>query len=153
MRRCWLGGWPIVYSKDEILTLYLNEIYYGNLAYGVEAAAQAYFGKSVRELDLAECAFLAGLPQSPSAYDPFDDPEAAEQRQAVVLDLMVKAGFVDPRRSRVAKQEQLYFAAAPFPIQRAPLRHVRAPLAGRRVRHWRRCTGAAWGSTRPWTSI
>ncbi|MBC8264926.1 MAG: transglycosylase domain-containing protein, partial [Anaerolineales bacterium] len=54
------------YSKDEILALYLNESYYGNLAYGVEAAAQAYFGKSVGELDLAECTLLAGLPQSPA---------------------------------------------------------------------------------------
>ncbi len=107
------------YSKDEILALYLNEIYYGNLAYGVEAAAQAYFGKSVGELDLAECALLAGLPQSPAIYNPLENPQAARERQAVVLDLMVKNGYIDEEEARLAREEQLHFAAVPFPI-RAP---------------------------------
>ena len=107
------------YSKDEILALYLNESYYGNLAYGVEAAAQAYFGKSVDELDLAECALLAGLPQSPAIYNPLENPQAARERQAVVLELMVKNGYVDNEAARLAKEEQLHFAAVPFPI-RAP---------------------------------
>jgi membrane carboxypeptidase/penicillin-binding protein len=57
------------------LALYLNHAYYGNLAYGVEAAARAYFGKSVSELDLAECALLAGLPQAPALYDPLTTPK------------------------------------------------------------------------------
>jgi len=65
------------YSKDRILELYLNEVYYGNLAYGVEAAAQTYFGRSVGQLDLAELTFIAGLPQAPSAYDPYANPSAA----------------------------------------------------------------------------
>jgi 1A family penicillin-binding protein len=117
------------YSKDEILALYLNETYYGNLAYGVEAAAQAYFGKSVAELDLAECALLAGLPQSPALYNPLTDPEAAKERQAVVLDLMVKQGYIDEAQAQLAREEQLHFASVPFPI-RAPhfVMHVRRLL-------------------------
>ncbi len=107
------------YSKDEILALYLNESYYGNLAYGVEAAAQAYFGKSVDELDLAECTLLAGLPQSPVIYNPLENPQAARQRQAVVLELMAKNGYIGEEEARLAKEEQLHFAAVPFPI-RAP---------------------------------
>jgi 1A family penicillin-binding protein len=117
------------YSKDEILALYLDETYYGNLAYGVEAAAQAYFGKSAAELDLAECALLAGLPQSPALYNPLIDPETAKERQAVVLDLMVKHGYIDEAQARLAKEEQLHFASMPFPI-RAPhfVMHVRRLL-------------------------
>jgi len=107
------------YSKDEILALYLNEVYYGNVAYGVEAAAQAYFGKSVGELDLAECTLLAGLPQSPAIYNPLENPQAAGERQAVVLELMVKNGYIDKQEARLAGEEQLHFAAVPFPI-RAP---------------------------------
>jgi 1A family penicillin-binding protein len=107
------------YSKDEILVLYLNETYYGNLAYGVEAAAQAYFGKSVSELDLAECALLAGLPQSPAIYNPLENPQAARERQAVVLELMVKNSYIGEEEARLSGEEQLHFAAVPFPI-RAP---------------------------------
>ena len=107
------------YSKDEILTLYLNETYYGNMAYGVEAAAQAYFGKSARDLDLAECALLAGLPQGPAPYNPLEALDAAKARQAVVLDLMVKQEYVTAHDAELAKAEPLDFAAALFPI-RAP---------------------------------
>ena len=64
-------------SKDEILALYLNQTYYGGMAYGVEAAAQTFFGKPAAELDLAECALLAGLPQAPALYNPFTDLQAA----------------------------------------------------------------------------
>ncbi len=76
------------YSKDEILELYLNEIYYGNLAYGVEAAAETYFGKSAKDLSIAEASFLAGLPQSPAIYDIYTDPEITLIRQQQVLVLM-----------------------------------------------------------------
>jgi len=107
------------YSKDEILTIYLNETYYGNLAYGIEAAARTYFAKSVAELDLAECAMLAGLPQSPSRYNPLENPKAARERQAVVLGLMVKHGFITQQEAELAAREDLAFAGAPFPI-RAP---------------------------------
>jgi 1A family penicillin-binding protein len=105
------------FSKDDILALYLNEAYYGNLAIGLEAAAQVYFGKSAGELDLAECALLAGLPQSTALYDPLTNLAAAKQRQAVVLDLMAKQGYVTPARAELAKAEDLQFAATPFPIE------------------------------------
>jgi 1A family penicillin-binding protein len=114
-------AWRIArqYSKDQILELYLNEIYFGNMAYGVEAAAQAYFGKPVRDLDLAESALLAGLPQSPAWYNPLENLEGARARQAVVLDLMVKQGYISGAQARMARKEKLYFASAPFEI-RAP---------------------------------
>jgi len=112
-------AWRIArtFSKDEVLALYLNEVYYGNLAYGLEAAARTYFGKSVRELSLAECALLAGLPQSPALYDPLTDPERARKRQRVVLGLMVEQGYITPEQAELAAQERLHFAATPFPIQ------------------------------------
>jgi 1A family penicillin-binding protein len=114
-------AWRIAqrYSKDQILELYLNEIYFGNLAYGVEAAAQAYFGKHVRDLDLAECAMLAGLPQAPVLYNPLEDQRAAKSRQAVVLELMVKHGTITAGAARLAQEEALQFAPSRFPI-RAP---------------------------------
>jgi len=105
------------YSKDEILALYLNQTYYGNLAYGIDAAARAYFGKAVSDLDLAECALLAGLPQSPAAYDPLSNPEAAKERQAVVLGLMVRAGMIDAAQAAAAQREPLAFAAERYPIE------------------------------------
>jgi penicillin-binding protein 1C len=76
------------YSKDEILELYLNEIYYGNLAYGIEAAAETYFGKTANQLTLAEASFLAGLPQSPSVYDIYTNRDVTLARQQQVLVLM-----------------------------------------------------------------
>jgi 1A family penicillin-binding protein len=76
------------YTKDEILELYLNEIYYGNLAYGVEAAAETYFGKSAKDLTMGEASFLAGLPQSPAVYDIYTNPEDTLIRQQQVLVLM-----------------------------------------------------------------
>lgn len=104
-------------SKDEILTLYLNETYFGNMAYGVEAAARAYFGKPVSQLDLAECALLAGLPQSPEAYNPLSNLPAAKARQKVVLELMVKAGYIPRSEAELAYQEPLYFASQLFRIE------------------------------------
>jgi penicillin-binding protein 1A len=82
------------FNKKEILYLYLNQIYLGHGAYGVEAAAENYFGKSVTELNLAECAILAGLPQAPSKYSPFRHPERAKQRQIYVLNRMVTEGYI-----------------------------------------------------------
>ena len=83
------------YTKDEILELYLNEIYYGNLAYGVEAAAETYFGTTASQLTLAQASFLAGLPQAPSVYDVYTNREAALGRQQTVLNLMVKLSAED----------------------------------------------------------
>ena len=105
------------YSKDEILALYLNQSYYGGLSYGVEAAAQTYFGKPAAELDLAESALLAGLPQAPSLYNPFLNPETAQERQKVVLGLMEKAGFITAQERELAEGEPLTFSTAPYPME------------------------------------
>ncbi len=105
------------YTKDEILALYLNQTYYGNLAYGIDAAARAYFGKSVEELGQAECALLAGLPQAPAWYDPLTDPDAARERQMVVLGLMVEHGFLTQDAADAALREPLSFAAQRYSIE------------------------------------
>ena len=117
-------------SKQEILALYLNEIYFGNMAYGVGAAARSYFAKSAAELDLAESALLAGLPQSPANYDPLTYLDAAKRRQKVVLDLMVKGGHISAREAALAFREPLHFASASTAIE-APhaCMLVRAELA------------------------
>jgi penicillin-binding protein 1C len=102
------------YDKDAILEMYLNTIYYGNLAYGIEAAAQTYFGKSARDLTLGEAALIAGLPQSPAILDPFNpDPriqEAVFARQRVVLDLMVQRGKITRAQAQAAQAEALVYA-------------------------------------------
>ncbi len=121
------------YSKDEILTLYLNETYYGNLAYGLEAASRTYFAKHAAELDLAECALLAGLPQSPANYNPLENPAAAQARQSIVLDLLVKHGYLSPAEADRARREKLSFAAVPFPIK-AP--HFVMYVRGELERHF-----------------
>jgi 1A family penicillin-binding protein len=118
LREVWLA-WRLTarYTKDEILALYLNQSYFGHFAYGIEAAAQAYFGKSAAELDLAECALLAGLLQSPARYNPLENPEAAAARQRVVLNLMVKDGHITTEEAAMATAEPLRFAPSPFPIE------------------------------------
>lgn len=105
------------YSKDEILELYLNQTYYGGLAYGVEAAAQTYFGKPVSELDLAESALIAGLAQAPGLYNPFTDPDAAKERQKVVLALMVRHGMITAAQQALAEAEPLLYTSTPYPIE------------------------------------
>lgn len=105
------------YSRDKILALYLNQTYYGNLAYGVESASRAYFGKGVAELTLAECAMLAGLPQAPASYDPLTNPEVSKARQRVVLDLMVKYGAITQAQADQAYAQPLQYASTPFPIE------------------------------------
>jgi membrane peptidoglycan carboxypeptidase len=125
------------FSKDQILEMYLNEVYFGQLAYGIEAAAQTYFGKPARELDLAEAALLAGLIQSPAAYNPLVDIDAAKGRQAVALDLMVKAGFVTPEEAELAKTELLHFTGGNVPL-RAPhfVTYVRNLLEAKYGAEW-----------------
>ncbi len=105
------------YSKDKILELYLNQTYYGAFSYGVEAAAQTYFNKHAKDLDLAECALLAGLPQSPGTYNPLADPQAGKQRQEVVLGLMEKHNQITAAEQELAAQETLEYASDPFPIE------------------------------------
>lgn len=105
------------YSKDDVLALYMNQSYFGNLAYGIEAAARAYFGKSARELSLSECTLLAGLVQSPATYDPLTNLQAAKDRRDAVLELMVKNNYLTEDQATLAKQDTLQFAASPFPIK------------------------------------
>src|SRR5215813_9001564 len=87
------------YSKDRILELYLNQIYFGHGAFGVEAAARTFFGKGVNELTPAECALLAGLPKAPATYSPFEHPRAAIRRRATVLSRMVDTGTLKPQQA------------------------------------------------------
>jgi penicillin-binding protein 1C len=112
-------AWQITrrYSKDEILALYLNQTYYGGMNYGVEAAAQTYFGKPAKDLSLAESALLAGLPQTPAVYNPFTNPDRAMDRRRVVLGLMLKQGLINQSQYDAADQEPLYLASAPFPLK------------------------------------
>jgi penicillin-binding protein 1A len=88
------------YSKDRILEMYLNQVYFGHGAYGVEAAARTYFGKSVSELNVREAALLAGLPRAPTTYSPFDHAEMARRRREVVLRRMVEYGALKAADAR-----------------------------------------------------
>ena len=99
------------YSKDEILGFYLNQIPYGSNAYGVEAAAQTFFGKSAKDLDLAESATLAALPNAPSRLSPYGShPEELKARQEYILDRMVGFNYITPEEAENAKNEKLVFA-------------------------------------------
>lgn len=100
-------------SKDQILEMYLNEIYYGNLAYGIEAAAQTFFGKSAKDLTLGEAALLAGLPQAPAELDPLNPAPSVQAaviaRWRTVLNLMVSDGFITTQQRDAALAEGLTF--------------------------------------------
>lgn len=98
------------FSKNKILELYLNRIYLGSGAYGVEAAANTYFGKSVSELTLAESATIAGLPRAPSVYDPYRNPKLATKRRNRVLDRMDEVGFIKSGMVEQAKETPIRLA-------------------------------------------
>ena len=103
-----------LYSKDQILEMYLNQVPYGGTAYGLESAAQTYFGKSATQLDLAESALLAGLPQAPSYYSPFGSyPEAAKDRQQLVLTLMKENDFISEQEFSSASAQTLKYSPPP----------------------------------------
>jgi membrane peptidoglycan carboxypeptidase len=104
------------YEKDQILEWYLNEIPYGNNAIGIEAASLGYFGVHARDLTLAQSAFLAGLPQSPSMFDPFTSMDAAKARQAEVLGLMERHGAIDATMHSWALLEEIVLNPAPVPF-------------------------------------
>lgn len=95
------------YTKDQILEIYLNKIYFGQSANGVKTAAKAYFDKSLDDLTLSEAALLAGLPQRPSGYDPFKHPDLAEKRRNVVLYLMYKNGYITKEQKEEAQNEPI----------------------------------------------
>ncbi len=105
------------YSKAHVLALYLNQVYFGNLAYGIEGAARAYFSKGAGDLSLAECALLAGMIQNPALHDPLSNIESARVRQRIALDLMVGEGFITPAEADAAANDALQFGALLFPIQ------------------------------------
>ncbi|MFH1840643.1 MAG: transglycosylase domain-containing protein [Candidatus Shapirobacteria bacterium] len=101
----------ISYSKDQILEMYLNQAPYGGTAWGIETAAEMYFGKHARELSLAEAALLAGLPVSPTRFSPFGaHPELAKQRQALVLQQMIEMGKLKPEEKEKILKEDLVYA-------------------------------------------
>ncbi len=118
LRESWLA-WRIThkYSREEILSLYLNQMYYGAMAYGVEAASQTYFGHPVSELNLAECALIAGIPQAPALYNPFFDPDAAITRQHIVLELMHNQSYITQDELDVAIRQPLTFTSSPYPLE------------------------------------
>lgn len=106
------------YSKDEILTMYLNSVYYGENAFGIEQAAKNYFGKEPSELTLAESAMLVGVLPAPSAYSPISgDPDLAKERQTTVLTRMVKNGYITEAQKEAALAQKLHYAAGAQAVQ------------------------------------
>ena len=103
-------------SKEEILALYLNQMYFGAQAYGIEAAAQTYFAKPARELTLAQSALLVGLLQAPAYYNPFSNPAIAKDRQTIVLGLLRQEEMIDGEAYQLALREPLSYATTPYPI-------------------------------------
>ncbi|MEK4876575.1 MULTISPECIES: transglycosylase domain-containing protein [Paenibacillus] len=97
------------YSKDEILNMYLNNIYYGHGAYGIEAASRMYFGKSAADLDLAESTMLAGIPKGPTYYSPYNHMDNAKKRQRIILTVMADLGNITQEEAGQAVQENLSF--------------------------------------------
>ncbi|WP_426172113.1 penicillin-binding protein 1A [Pseudoduganella sp. R-34] len=94
-------------TKDQILEVYMNQIYLGQRAYGFSSAAQIYFGKNLKDISVAEAAMLAGLPKAPSAYNPVVNPKRAKVRQQYILQRMAQLGYITPAQYEVAKNEQL----------------------------------------------
>jgi penicillin-binding protein 1A len=94
-------------SKDQILEIYMNQIFLGNRAYGFASAAETYFGKSLKDLSIAEAAMLAGLPKAPSAYNPFANPKRARSRQLYIIERMEENGFISAAQAKAAKVEPL----------------------------------------------
>lgn len=106
------------YSKDEILEMYLNVIYFGHGTYGCEMASRFYFDKPVNQLGLSEAAMLAGIIKGPEIYSPYHNTDLAEQRKVVVLDLMVEQGDIDPALAEEAKKEKVKLVERPVSILR-----------------------------------
>ncbi|MDI3383222.1 penicillin-binding protein 1A [Xenophilus aerolatus] len=95
-------------TKDQIFEIYLNQIYLGNRAYGFAAASEAYFGKPLKDITIAQAAMLAGLPKAPGANNPVNNPSRARGRQLYVIDRMVEAGFITEQEAEVARKEELH---------------------------------------------
>ena len=95
-------------SKNQILEIYMNQIYLGNRAYGFAAASEAYFGKPLKSVSIAEAAMLAGLPKAPSAYNPVNNPKRARARQQLVIERMQESGFISAQQAEQARKEELH---------------------------------------------
>jgi penicillin-binding protein 1A len=100
-------------SKDQILEIYMNQIFLGQRAHGFAAASEIYFGKPLKDITIAEAAMLAGLPKAPSAYNPIVNPKRATQRQLYIIDRMLENGFITPEQHDAARAQQLKYRAAP----------------------------------------
>ena len=111
------------YSKEEILNLYLNEVYYGSGAYGVQTASRVYFGKQAKDLTLAECAMLAGLPKMPSSLSPNVNLQAAIDRRSTVLKKMAETGCITSEQAQKAKSERVRL----IPLQHHGMNNYKAP--------------------------
>jgi len=116
------------FTKQEIFGLYLNVIFFGQRSYGVAAAAEAFFGKTLDKLDVAEAATIAGVPKAPSRYNPIVDPELATQRRAYVLRRMRELGFIDAATAEAANKEPMAARS------HAPLYEVEAPYVAEMAR-------------------
>ncbi|MBX9935845.1 MAG: transglycosylase domain-containing protein, partial [Burkholderiaceae bacterium] len=95
-------------SKDQILEIYMNQIFLGNRAYGFAAAAEIYFGKPLKQISVAEAAMLAGLPKAPSAYNPISNPKRAKVRQLHIIDRMEENNFITAEQAMQAREEKLH---------------------------------------------
>ena len=100
-------------TKDQILEIYMNQIFLGNLAYGFAAASEAYFGKPLKSVSIAEAAMLAGLPKAPSAYNPISNPKRARARQQYIIERMEENGFITAQQAEQAKKEELKIRTGP----------------------------------------
>jgi len=108
------------YSKEEILEMYLNQIYFGDGAYGIQSAARGFFGKDVKNLTLSECALLAGLPRNPRGYSPFRHPDAAKRRRDIVIRSMEDCHFIDKDQGAKARKEEMRIGSTPLNPDHAP---------------------------------
>lgn len=114
-------------TKEQILEIYMNQIFLGQRAYGFSAASQTYFGKQLKDVTIAEAAMLAGLPQAPSAYNPISNPKRSRARQLHIIDRMEQNGFISPTEAAQAKEEKL-------PIRRVTQSRIHAEFAAEMVR-------------------
>ncbi len=110
----------LVFTKDEILEMYLNQIYYGHGSYGVEAAARTYFGKHVQDLNLDECALIAALPKAPNNYSPYRNPELARSRRNHVIRRMAQLGFIQRDEAQAAMKKDFELGEITDMLNKAP---------------------------------
>jgi penicillin-binding protein 1A len=99
-------------TKEQILEIYMNQIFLGNRAYGFAAASETYYGKPLKDISIAEAAMLAGLPKAPSAFNPLTNPSRARARQQYIIERMVENGFITAEEGEVAKKQELHFRSA-----------------------------------------